>query len=103
MQLILELLMLSVLFQIMFSIQIQNSMNRLVKHLICKWVLSLRLLDLNTNIATDTTLTASLPGSPVVPADVVVLNVIGIEFYQQVNSEYYLFASGHAAKINNTF
>ena len=60
-------------------------------------------LDINTNITTDTTITATLSGSPVVPADVSVLNVIGIEFYQEVNSEYYLFASGHAAKINNTF
>jgi len=60
-------------------------------------------LDVDTNITTDTTITATLSGSPVVPADVSVLNVIGIEFYQEVNSEYYLFASGHAAKINSTF
>ena len=60
-------------------------------------------LDLNSNIAGDTTITAMLSGSPTIPAEVGVLNVIGIEFYQQVNSEYYLFASGHAAKINSTF
>ncbi|NOZ35080.1 MAG: hypothetical protein GXO80_07270 [Chlorobi bacterium] len=60
-------------------------------------------LDLKSNIGTDTTITATLAGSPVIPAELVVLNVIGIEFYQEVNSEYYLFASGHAAKINNTF
>ena len=60
-------------------------------------------LDLNANIGTDTTITTTLAGSPVIPFELVVLNVIGIEFYQEVNSEYYLFASGHAAKINNTF
>lgn len=60
-------------------------------------------LAVDTNITADTIITATLSGSPVIPADVSVLNVIGIEFYQQVNSEYYLFASGHAAKINNTF
>lgn len=60
-------------------------------------------LDLSANIGTDTTITAALTGAPVMSADVIVLNAIGIEFYQEVNTEYYLFASGHAAKINNTF
>ncbi|MCF6364911.1 MAG: hypothetical protein L3J35_01800 [Bacteroidales bacterium] len=60
-------------------------------------------LDLSSNIGTDTTITAALAGAPVMSTDVIVLNAVGIEFYQEVNTEYYLFASGHAAKIKNTF
>jgi hypothetical protein len=44
-------------------------------------------LDLATPIATSTTITATLPGSPTMTADVSVLNSVGIEFYQQVGSD----------------
>lgn len=60
-------------------------------------------LDVLANIGTDTTITAAFPGAPVLTADVTLLDVIGIEFYQQVGTEYYLFASGNAAKIQETF
>ena len=43
-----------------------------------------------------TTITTTLPGSPTMTASVAVFNNIGIEFYQQVGSNYYLFASGNA-------
>lgn len=60
-------------------------------------------LDLGTTINTPTTVTATLPGSPAMTADVSVLNSIGIEFYQQVGSEFYLFNSGNALKIQIIF
>jgi hypothetical protein len=44
-----------------------------------------------------------LPGSPTMTADVSVLNCIGIEFYQQVGANYYLFNSGNALKVQDIF
>lgn len=46
---------------------------------------------------------ATLPGAPTLTADVSVLNAIGIEFYQQVGSDYYLFTQGNAMKIQTIF
>jgi hypothetical protein len=60
-------------------------------------------LDLATPIATSTTITATLPGSPTMTADMSVLNSVGIEFYQQVGSDFYLFNSGNALKIQTIF
>ncbi len=60
-------------------------------------------IDLSAPIASTTTITSTLPGSPTVSADVSVLNSIGIEFYQQVGANYYLFNSGNALKIQNIF
>lgn len=60
-------------------------------------------LDLSTPITTTTTITATLPGSPSMTADVSVLSCIGIEFYQQVGSDYYLFNSGNSLKIQTIF
>ena len=59
-------------------------------------------LDLNAVTAL-TTITTTLPGSPSMTATVSVLNCIGIEFYQQVGSNYYLFASGNALRVDNLF
>ena len=50
-----------------------------------------------------TTLIASLPGAPVLSADVALVNVIGIEFYQLVDADYYLLASGNALKVVELF
>jgi len=60
-------------------------------------------LDLSTPIATSTVVTATLPGTPTLTVDASVLFCVGIEFFQQVNSEYYLFNSGNALKIANIF
>lgn len=48
-------------------------------------------------------LVATLPGSPTMTTDVSVLNSIGIEFYQEVGSNYYVFAQGNALKISEIF
>lgn len=59
-------------------------------------------LDLNS-ITDDTAITTTLTGTPTMTEDVSVLNCIGIEFYQQVGSNYYLFASGNALRIDTVF
>ncbi len=60
-------------------------------------------LDLSADIATSTVVTATLPGSPTLTADASVLFCIGIEFFQQVGSNYYLFNSGNALKVADIF
>ena len=49
------------------------------------------------------TLTSTLAGSPTVPATVAVIGSIGIEFYQQVGTEYFLFKQGNSMKIQELF
>jgi hypothetical protein len=46
---------------------------------------------------------STLPGSPTISADVSVVNVLAVEFYQEVNSNYYLFAQGNAMKVAKIF
>jgi hypothetical protein len=48
-------------------------------------------------------ITATLPGAPTMTINVAVLGSIGIEFYQMVGSNYYLFNAGNALKIQETF
>ncbi len=59
-------------------------------------------LDLNA-VTAATTITSALPGTPTMTATVSVLNCIGIEFYQQVGTNYYLFASGNALVCDEVF
>ena len=59
-------------------------------------------LDLSAVIP-NTTVTATLPGGAMPTADTSVLQCIGIEFYQKVGSNYYLFSSGNCLKIDNIF
>jgi len=44
-------------------------------------------------------LASTLPGSPVLSTDVSVVNVLAIEFYQEVNGNYYQFSQGNAMKV----
>ena len=60
-------------------------------------------IELSTPVLTPTVVSASLPGSPLLTADVSVLQCIGIEFFQQVGPNYYLFNSGNALKIQEVF
>jgi hypothetical protein len=60
-------------------------------------------IDLFSPVATSTAVTATLPGTPTLSADVSVLLCVGIEFYQQVGADYYLFNSGNALKIAEIF
>lgn len=50
-----------------------------------------------------TTITSTLAGAPVLTADVSVANVVGIEFYQEVGGQYYLFASSNAMQVGKVF
>lgn len=50
-----------------------------------------------------TTVTATLPGGVIPTANVTVLQCIGIEFYQQVGTNYYLFSSGNCLKVEGAF
>jgi hypothetical protein len=49
------------------------------------------------------TVTATLPGSPTLSSNVAVLGSIGIEFYQEVGGNYYLFNAGNALKVQEVF
>ena len=60
-------------------------------------------LPLNAAIASTTSIVATLPSSPTLNTNVSVVNVVGIEFYQQVGANYYLFASGNAMKVGKIF
>ena len=44
-------------------------------------------------------LVATLPGTPTMSTDANLINIVGIEFYQEVNSNYYVFNQGNAMKI----
>ena len=59
-------------------------------------------IPLNTAYA-GSTLTATLGGSPTLGTDVTVIQCIGIEFFQEVNGDYYSFASGNCLKIEDAF
>jgi hypothetical protein len=54
-------------------------------------------------LTTVQSIVATLPGSPTMTASVSVLNAVGIEFYQEVNSNYYVFNQGNAMKIKQIF
>jgi hypothetical protein len=48
-------------------------------------------------------LDVSLPAGTVMTADVSVLHCIGIEFFQEVNGNYYKFSSGNCLVIDNVY
>lgn len=58
-------------------------------------------IDLSAPVADPTIVTSTLPGTPTLGADVNVLFCIGIEFFQQVGTNYYLFNSDNCLKIAN--
>ncbi len=49
------------------------------------------------------TLTSTLAGAPSIPTTVAVLGCVGIEFYQQVGTEYFIFKQGNSMKIQELF
>lgn len=49
------------------------------------------------------TLTASLDGTVDVDNDCTVIQTLGIEFYQEVDGQYYLFAQDNSMKVVNAF
>lgn len=57
---------------------------------------------INLEYAGDT-ISAVLPGAPTLANNVTVVQCIGIEFFQEVNGQYYPFASGNCLKIEDAF
>ena len=51
----------------------------------------------------ETTIVADIPGDLLPTVNTTVLQCIGIEFYQQVGGNYYLFSSGNCLKIEDAF
>ncbi|MDP4266691.1 MAG: hypothetical protein Q8880_04585 [Bacteroidota bacterium] len=56
-------------------------------------------IPVDTSVIAPVIITATLPGAPVLPANVSVINAIGIEFSQEINLQYYLFAQGNAMMV----
>jgi hypothetical protein len=54
-------------------------------------------------VTTIQTVVAGLTGLPTLTMDVAVLASIGIEFYQEVGGNYYLFNAGNAMKVQEVF
>jgi len=48
-------------------------------------------------------LTATIAGTPVIDSECTVIQTLGIEFYQQVGTDFYLFAQDNTMKIVNSF
>jgi hypothetical protein len=59
-------------------------------------------MPLNTAYAGEN-LDVSLPAGTTMTADVSVLHCLGIEFFQEVNGNYYKFSSGNCLMIDNVF
>jgi hypothetical protein len=49
------------------------------------------------------TFTATFPGTPTLDTNVTVIQCIGIEFFQEVNGNYYAFNSGNCLRIEDAF
>jgi hypothetical protein len=59
-------------------------------------------IPLNTAF-TGSTLTATFPTAPTLGTNVTVIQCIGIEFFQEVNGNYYAFNSGNCLRIEDAF
>ena len=60
-------------------------------------------LPLNAVLASPISLTATLPGAPTVPLTAGLVAMIGIEFFVQINSNFFRLESGNAMMIANVF
>lgn len=58
---------------------------------------------LNAAAPVNFSLVASLPGTPTMTASASVAQCLGIQFYQQVGTNFYLFAQGNCMKVVNVF
>lgn len=54
-------------------------------------------------ITPNLSLVSTLPGTPTLSANVSVVNIIAVEFYQEVNGSYYQFSQGNAMKVATIF
>lgn len=60
-------------------------------------------IELGSLVAAPLTVESVLPGTPTMTADVSLISCVGIEFYQKVGANYYIFSVGNSLKIKNIF
>ena len=60
-------------------------------------------IELGTSVTSPLSVVSTLPGSPEMNADVSLISCVGIEFYQKVGANYYIFSVGNSMKIKNIF
>ncbi|MDS1031753.1 hypothetical protein RDV77_03825 [Porphyromonadaceae sp. NP-X] len=60
-------------------------------------------IELESSVAAPLSVESILPGNPTMTADVSLISCVGIEFYQKVGANYYIFSVGNSLKIKNIF
>ena len=60
-------------------------------------------IELGSSVAAPLSVESVLPGTPTMTADVSLISCVGIEFYQKVGANYYIFSVGNSLKIKNIF
>ncbi len=60
-------------------------------------------IELGSSVVTPLSVVSTLPGNPEMTANVSLISCIGIEFYQKVGENYYIFSVGNSLKIKNIF
>jgi len=60
-------------------------------------------IELGSLVAAPLSVESVLPGTPTMTADVSLISCVGIEFYQKVGANYYIFSVGNSLKIKNIF
>ena len=60
-------------------------------------------IELGSSVTNSLTVESVLPGTPAMTADVSLISCVGIEFYQKVGANYYIFSVGNSLKIKNIF
>lgn len=60
-------------------------------------------IDLSTVQTTDITVTSALPAGTTLTENVSVINSVGIEFYQKVGENYFIFKTGNCLKVYDLF
>lgn len=60
-------------------------------------------IEVGSSVADPLSVESVLPGTPTMTADVSLISCVGIEFYQKVGANYYIFSVGNSLKIKNIF
>lgn len=60
-------------------------------------------IELGTSVEAPVSVVSTLPGSPEMTANVSLISCVGIEFFQKVGANYYLFNESNSLKIKNIF
>ena len=60
-------------------------------------------IEVGSSVAESILIESVLPGTPTMTADVSLISCVGIEFYQKVGANYYIFSVGNSLKIKNIF